>query len=134
MKKPVVKEDDDEDEEEVSESYEMVCPGCKTSFEVEADDVGFPPFDVECPECGEDVGSEHISDTHYGAPFIAETEEGQFTSLDRKYPRIGDVEGAAQSGYRATNDWEGLWVWILGVGFLFSPLIYFIVKQRKGGN
>jgi len=40
--------------------YILRCPTCGTSFEVTEEVVGKPPFITECPECGEEVGSEWI--------------------------------------------------------------------------
>jgi len=56
-------------------SYELECPACKTTFEVEIKNVGRPHFDVECPDCGEQVGSEFIKMT-YGAWIKGEKKDG----------------------------------------------------------
>jgi len=42
------------------EVYELKCPNCGCRFSVGEKAVGKPPFDVECPECGEEVGSQFI--------------------------------------------------------------------------
>lgn len=51
---------------ETMETYVLECPHCKTTFEARAWSVGKPPFDVECPNCGEMVGSERIAEVYGG--------------------------------------------------------------------
>lgn len=41
--------------------YELECPNCKTRFEVFQSIHGKPPFDVDCPNCFEEVPSEFIT-------------------------------------------------------------------------
>ncbi len=36
--------------------YEVECPFCKTTFDVEMEE----PFEVDCPECGKTVSSDYI--------------------------------------------------------------------------
>jgi len=45
--------------------YLLKCPHCGGLFEVNVGVVGLPPFDVECPLCGNLVGSEFIEAEYY---------------------------------------------------------------------
>lgn len=42
-------------DEEENEVYEIACIECNTDFEVESKDTGYPPFTVECPNCGAEI-------------------------------------------------------------------------------
>jgi len=121
-----------------------MCPFLTSGVVSEMREYGddFEDLTIECTrdECElwdasrQKCGATTPESNRLSAPFIAETEEDQFTGLDRspvqealgeairkgRLPTVGDVGGGAQSGYRAPSS-MGI---VVGVGLMSIPFIY----------